>query len=43
MITELVDVLGRSAVLVNEVFELADVLEVIDVLVGMALEAFEML
>ena len=43
MITELLEVLGRSAVLVNEVFELADVLEIIDVLVEIALEAFVML
>ena len=43
MTTELLEVLGRSAVLVNEVFELASVLEVIDVLVELAPEAFVML
>ena len=43
VITELFEVLGRRAVLVNEVFELIGVLEVIDVLVGLALEAFAVL
>ena len=43
VIAELLEVLGRSVVLVNEVFELDGVLEVIDVLVVLALEAFVML
>ena len=40
VITELLEMLGRSSLLVNEVFELAGVLEVINVSVELTLEAF---